>query len=85
MDTLWMLMAQHQGKPIIPVDVVARDHFDLDRRVFLRKVDDGSIKLPVVRMEDSQKSAKGVHLHDLAEYLDGRRADARREYEQLHH
>ncbi|MGR1580448.1 pyocin activator PrtN family protein [Thalassobius sp. S69A] len=85
MNTLWMLMGQYEGQPVIPVDVVARDHFGLDRRVFLRKVDDGSIALPVMRMEESQKSAKGVHVHDLAEYIDRRRADARREFEQLHH
>ncbi len=78
-------MAQYEGQPVIPVDVVARDHFGLDRRVFLRKVDDGSIALPVMRMEESQKSAKGVYLQDLAEYIDRRRADARREFEKLHH
>ena len=78
-------MAQYEGQPVIPVDVVARDHFGLDRRVFLRKVDDGSIALPVMRMEESQKSSKGVYLQDLAEYIDRRRADARREFEKLHH
>lgn len=79
-------MGQYEGQPVVPVDVVARDHFGgMNRRVFLRKVDDGSIALPVMRMEESQKSAKGVHVHDLAEYIDRRRADARREYKQLHH
>ncbi|MCC4298140.1 pyocin activator PrtN family protein [Aurantimonas coralicida] len=29
-------------------------------------------------MEDSEKAAKGVHLTDLAEWLDARRAAARR-------
>lgn len=86
METLWMLMGQYESQPVIPVDVVARNHFGgLSRQVFLRKVDDGSIALPVMRMEESQKSAKGVHVHDLAEYIDNRRADARREFEQLHH
>jgi len=80
-----MLLGQYGGRSVIPVDIVARDYFELETRVFLRKVDDGSIKLPVMRMESSQKSAKGVHIKDLAEYLDACRADARRQFEQLHH
>ena len=84
MNTVWLLMAQHGGKPIIPAEDVARDHFEMDRQTFLRKVADGRIALPLVRMEGSQKSAKGVYLHDLAEFIDQRRADARREYELLH-
>lgn len=79
-----MLMGQYESKPVIPVEVVARDHFGLEKRVFLRKIDDGSIALPVMRMEQSQKSEKGVHVRDLAEYIDNRRADARREFEKLH-
>lgn len=35
-----------------------------------RKAEAGEIRIPIVRMEDSQKSAKGVHLSDLAAYLD---------------
>jgi hypothetical protein len=34
-------------------------------------------------MEGSQKSAKGVHLTDLAEYLDKQAEAARKECEQL--
>ena len=43
----------------------------------------GEIKLPVVRIEDSQKAAKGVHISDLAAYLDKQADAARRECEQL--
>ncbi|MGZ5829371.1 MAG: pyocin activator PrtN family protein [Xanthobacteraceae bacterium] len=45
---------------------------------------DYSIALPVVRMETSQKSARGVHLCDLADYLDKRRAAALKECQQLY-
>jgi len=78
-------MAKYEGQPVIPVDEVARVYFGVSTMVFLRKVDDGSIALPVIRMEKSQKSAKGVHVEDLAEYIDARRAQARHEFEQLHH
>jgi len=84
MKTSFMLMNLYDGKPVIPVDVVAKDYFNLDTRTFLRKVDDGKILLPIVKMEKSQKSAKGVHLQDLAEYIDAQRADARRDMELMH-
>jgi hypothetical protein len=37
----------------------------------------------MVRMENSQKCAKGIHLQDLADYLDARRAAAIKECRQL--
>lgn len=85
MNTIWMLMAQYEGKPIIPVDVVAKDFFDLDTRTFLRKADDGKILLPIVKMEKSQKSAKGVHIRHLAAYLDEKTETAERDMERMHH
>lgn len=84
MNTTWMLMGVHGGVPIVPVDVVANSYFNTDTRTFLRKVDTGKIPLPIVRMERSQKSAKGVHVDDLAKYLDEQRANAIREMERLH-
>jgi hypothetical protein len=39
----------------------------------------GDIAIPLVRMESSQKCAKGVHLLDLAKYLDARVDAARKE------
>jgi pyocin activator protein PrtN len=39
----------------------------------------GEIPIPLVRMEASQKCAKGIHLVELAEYLDERIAAARKE------
>lgn len=42
-----------------------------------------SMAIPMVRMENSQKCAKGVHLQDLADYLDERRAAAVKECLQL--
>lgn len=82
MTTVFLLMAQYNGMAVIPVDLVAKDHFGLDTRTFLRKVADGKIRLPLIQMEGSQ--AKGVHVSDLADYIDQRRADARRELEKMY-
>ena len=51
--------------------------------MFLRKTGTGEIALPVIRMEASQKAAKGVHVDDLADYLDTARKAAKKELEQL--
>ena len=84
MKTSLLLMAQYDARAVIPVEVVCRDYFQhLTPDKFVRKVSTGEIKIPLIRMEGSQKCAKGVHLQDLAEYLDARRAAAIKEAQQL--
>ncbi|MBS1164923.1 MAG: hypothetical protein H6R00_948 [Proteobacteria bacterium] len=84
MNTLFLLMAQYNAAVIIPLDKVRADFFPhLTMPKLLRKVMAGEIDLPVTRIEGSQKAAKGVHISDLAEYLDKRRAAAIRERDAL--
>lgn len=84
MNTAFLLMAQYEGRAVIPAETVRADYFPhLKLEQFLRKMGSGEIKLPLVRMEVSQKAAKGVHLQDLANYLDERRKAAHRELEQM--
>ncbi|MCV9960798.1 pyocin activator PrtN family protein [Pararhizobium sp. BT-229] len=84
MNTAFLLLAQYNGKAVIPLNDVCRDYFShLTTEIFLRKVAKGEIRIPVVRMEDSQKAAKGIHLQDLADYLDARKAEAAEELRQL--
>ncbi|MGP0172359.1 pyocin activator PrtN family protein [Pseudomonas sp. NCHU5208] len=86
MNTAFLLMAQYGGIAVIPLDRVCTDYFShLTPEKFKQKVLIGAIDLPIVRMERSQKSAKGVHLLDLANYLDARRAEALKEWEILRH
>lgn len=66
MKTLFLLLAQHDGQVAIPVETVCRDFFThLTPAKFLRKVGEGAIDLPVMRLERSQKSAKAVHVMHL--------------------
>lgn len=84
MNTAFLLMAQYDGKVIIPIDVVCRDYFShLTPIKLIRKISAGDIALPLVRIEASQKCAKGVHLADLARYLDIRTEAARKEINAL--
>ncbi|WP_260001775.1 pyocin activator PrtN family protein [Sulfitobacter pontiacus] len=85
MNTAFLLMAQYSGQAVIPADKVCQDYFPhLTLPKFIRKINEGQLALPLVRIEGSQKSAKGVHLQDLAEYLDLRRKEAQREYRQMY-
>jgi hypothetical protein len=83
MNTVFFLMAQY-GVAVIPVEWICRDYFQhLKPEKFLQKALAGEVDLPVVCMEGSQKTAKGVPLVDFAAYLDRQIAAARKECEQL--
>lgn len=70
---------------MIPLDDLCRDYFShLPVDKFLRKIASGQIRLPIVRMEDSQKSAKGVYIHDLADYIDRQRQAAVEDFNKLY-
>ncbi|MNV08397.1 Pyocin activator protein PrtN [compost metagenome] len=84
MKTLFLLMAQYDGQTIIPLSQVCKDYFThLTTDMFQRKVMAGQIRIPITRLEPSQKSAKGVHITDLAAYLDLQREAAVKELNQL--
>ncbi|MDP2411485.1 MAG: pyocin activator PrtN family protein [Pseudolabrys sp.] len=82
--TIFYLMAQYQGRAVVPLEVVCRDYFPhLSVEKLLRKCLRGDLALPIYRSELSQKSARGVHINDLGAYIDQRRAAAVRERDQL--
>ena len=84
MNTSFLLMAQYNGSAVIPVELICRDYFThLDPIKFVAKATKGEIRIPVVRMEGSAKSARGVHLVDLAAYIDNAAEAARKELAQI--
>jgi hypothetical protein len=79
-----LLIEQYGGKSVISVEELCRDYFShMKPEQFVRQAESGAIPLPILRMTDSQKSAKGVALQDLADFLDARRAAARKEFLQM--
>lgn len=79
MTTAFLLIAQYNSAAIVPLEVVCKDYFShLTPVEFVRKATNGQIDWPVVRIEGSQKAAKGVHLIDLAKWIDDRRAAAQK-------
>lgn len=84
MKTLFLLMAQYDGQVIIPLERICSDYFThLTPEKLKSKVAAGAVDLPIVALEQSQKSARGVHVNDFADYLDARHESARAEHERL--
>ncbi|QKS82002.1 pyocin activator PrtN family protein [Pseudomonas bijieensis] len=78
MNTLFLLMAQYEGQAVIPLGRVCEDYMHLTVEKFKRKQLDGEIDIPVIRMgANSQKAALGIHLKDLADYIDRQREKAK--------
>jgi hypothetical protein len=84
MRTAFYLLALYDGLPVIPVDRVCKDFFvHLSPDMFIRKCSRGDIHLPLLRIERGQKSAKGIHVEDLANYIDKQREAAQKELSQM--
>ncbi|MCJ8170784.1 pyocin activator PrtN family protein [Atopomonas sediminilitoris] len=84
MNTAFILLAQYNGIVIIPLERVCRDYFShLTPEKLKLKIASGDIDLPLVAIEKSQKAARGVHLNDLATYLDAQHQKAKMEHEKL--
>lgn len=84
MNTLFLLMAQY-NTAVVPLDVVCRDYFShLSPQLLWRRYNSGELDMPIVSIDPtSAKSAKGVAINDLAEYLDRRAEQARTELKTL--
>ncbi|MBA1195717.1 Pyocin activator protein PrtN [Pseudomonas plecoglossicida] len=79
MKTAFLLMAQYDGLAVIPLSRICADYFPhLSPEKMKLKIARGEIRLPLIAMERSQKSTRGVHLDDLADYIDARRAEAQK-------
>jgi hypothetical protein len=84
MNTLFLLMAQYDGQAVIPLSRVCTDYMHLTVEKFKLKCMSGEIDIPIVRLgANSQKAALGIHLRDLADYIDKQRDKATKEQRQL--
>ncbi len=84
MNTIFMLMAQYGAKAVLPIDIVARDFFQVTAAKLLEKIERGDIPLPVTRLDKkSAKGAKVVHISALAAYIDREAEAAERDQAKL--
>lgn len=84
MKTSLILMAQYDGRAVVPLWEICRDCFThLTPDGFVAKADAGEIQIPIVRMDDSKRSPRGVHLADLATCIEKQTRLARRQCRKL--
>lgn len=79
MNTTMLLMAQYNCA-VVPIETVCRDYFrHLTVKKLSEKIARGEINLPLTRIEDSQRAAKGVHISHLSAWIDARMMKAEKE------
>lgn len=84
MKSIFLLMAQYEGQTVLPLDRVCADFFaPLKLSTFTTKLNSGDIPIPITRLDTSQKGPRGIHVADLANYIDQRREAAQKEMRQL--
>jgi hypothetical protein len=84
MNTIVLLLAQFDARVAIPVDEVCKAFFPhMDAQALVRKINRGEIKLPIMKLESRVKSARTIHVLDLAHFIDAQRAAAHKECEHL--
>ena len=63
-------MARYEGLAIVPAELVVRDYFQyLTEAKFVRKVNEGDIDIPLVRIEGANKCAKGVAISSQSSHV----------------
>lgn len=84
MNTLFLLMAQYNGQAVIPIARVSADYMNLSVEKLKLKILSGEIDIPLTRLgAESQKANLGIHLKDLADYIDKQRQRAISEQNKL--
>lgn len=84
MNTVFMLMALYDAQVVIGLDRLRADFFShLTTDKLRMKIEVGEINLPLMKLDGARKASHGVHLMDLAAYLDDMRDKARADYAQI--
>jgi len=80
MNTVFLLMAAHEGKAVLELTEVAEKYLDLKDKAFLyRKTQNGELPFPAFKLINSQKAPWMVAIDDLAAYIDKQREKAKKD------
>ncbi|EML7933163.1 pyocin activator PrtN family protein [Providencia rettgeri] len=83
MNTVFLLMAEFETSQI-PLDIVAEKFLKLTPGYADKKATLGELPFPTYKDDKSQKSPRMVHISDLAEWIDKRRNEAKKEFNAIH-
>ncbi|MEZ5769783.1 MAG: pyocin activator PrtN family protein [Paracoccaceae bacterium] len=75
MSTFEMLMVMFKGSPMISIEDAAQ-FWSMEPNTLVAKIDTGAVRLPYIRLADSQKAQRMFMTIDLAAYIDQRHAEA---------
>jgi hypothetical protein len=78
MNTRFLLLAEYE-KATIPLKEVCEKYFNCSERTAINKAKAGTLEVPAFQV-GSQKTEWLVHIDDLAEMIDNRRAAAKKEW-----
>lgn len=78
MNTTFLLMAEFETA-VIPLSEIAEKYLGMRPATAENKALTGQLSLPTFRVGDTQKAPRMVHISDLAEHIDRRRAEAKME------
>ena len=79
MNTKYALHAVFE-KPVVKLEDICEEYFGITYRTAMIKVNSGEFPVPTFRQEDSQRSPILIHVDDLADYIDKRLSEARKEW-----
>jgi len=82
MNTIFLLMAEYET-PTVPLAEICEKYLGLKPRTAEDKAALGQLPLPTFRLGTSQKSPRLVHLQDLAELIDQKRKEAKKQHEYM--
>ena len=82
-DTRYLLLGQFGHRPVIELEEICTELFGLSYRTASRKANQNELPVPVFKMLESQKAPWLVHLDALAEYMEQKAKNAKREWSYL--
>lgn len=82
MNTVFLLMAEF-NTPTIPLSQIAERYLGMTIATANKKASCGELGIPSFRLDQGQKAPRIVHIKDLADYIDKKRVEAKRELDRV--
>lgn len=82
MNTVFLLMAEF-NTPTIPLSQIAEKYLGMTIATANKKANCGELALPSFRLDQGQKAPRIVHIQDLADYIDEKRLEAKKELDMV--
>lgn len=70
------LLVQQLGSPVVPLEDISLGYLGIEPQVAVRRFNSGTLGIHAFRLRSSRKAPLMVHVHDLAQLIDSRRAEA---------